>query len=436
MTRYAFLIGCEEYSNFANIAFCEGDVVLIQETLVDYCDYEYKNMERVFQYKGCDDTPDIIYNKLQKMIDSTEKGDSILFYFAGHGVKEDEKGYLLLADSKASDFQGTALDLAKINEILRKSNTDSFMILDACHSGVLARNAFTSSVSDIISDTGCITLASCSANEESHPYQEMEQGVFTYYLCEEIKRTSLGEPVFIEKLKMEVCNSVMKWAKKNYKIQTPTLNGQIVGNKAFACRNHNEYSVVEDPVLLGKKRIIDNMSNFLKNFASAIDSEMEKIGRDESNIVEENEPQLLYTSVIRKWLEENSELQIENILPENKDWRVFGHYYIYTSYNKKGEKWIIMLNILKKYNYSNVFHAVNNLKEISNYYSKFGKTYRYYQLILISENKERELNKMIEQHKKLKRIYNNQAIKNTVVYLHDGKFNYISSNYHKIIEHQ
>ena len=36
MTRYAFLIGCEEYSNFANIAFCEGDVVLIQETLVDY----------------------------------------------------------------------------------------------------------------------------------------------------------------------------------------------------------------------------------------------------------------------------------------------------------------------------------------------------------------------------------------------------------------
>ena len=57
-------------------------------------------------------------------------------------------------------------------------------------------------------------------------------------------------------------------------------------------------------------------------------------------------------------------------------------------------------------------------------------------MILISENKERELNKMIEQHKKLKRIYNNQAIKNTVVYLHDGKFNYISSNYHKIIEHQ
>ena len=243
MTRYAFLIGCEEYNNFANIAFCEADVELIQETLLDYCDYEYKNMQRIFQYKGCDDSPNIIYSKLQEMIDNTEKGDSILFYFAGHGAKEDEKGYLLLADSKANDFQKTALDLAKINELLRKSNIDCFMILDACHSGIFTRNAFISSVSDIISDTGCVTLASCSANEESYSYQEMEQGVFTYYLCEEIKKISFGEPIFIENLKMKVCKSVIEWGKKNCKIQTPTLNGQIVGNKAFAYRNYNNYTI-------------------------------------------------------------------------------------------------------------------------------------------------------------------------------------------------
>lgn len=246
MTRYAFLIGCEEYSNFSNIAFCEADVGLIEETLLDYCDYEYKNIKRIFQYKDCDDGPNIIYSKLQKMIDNTEKGDSILFYFAGHGVKEDEKGYLLLADSKASDLQKTALDLAKINELLRKSNIDCFMILDACHSGIFSRNAFISSIIDIVSDTGCITLASCSANEESYSYQEMQQGVFTYYLCEEIKKISFGEPIFIENLKIKVCKSVIEWGKKNSKIQTPTLNGQIVGNKAFAYRNYNNYTIIEN----------------------------------------------------------------------------------------------------------------------------------------------------------------------------------------------
>ena len=246
MTRYAFLIGCEEYSNFSNIAFCEADVGLIEETLLDYCDYEYKNIKRIFQYKDCDDGPNIIYSKLQKMIDNTEKGDSILFYFAGHGVKEDEKGYLLLEDSKASDLQKTALDLAKINELLRKSNIDCFMILDACHSGIFSRNAFISSIIDIVSDTGCITLASCSANEESYSYQEMQQGVFTYYLCEEIKKISFGEPIFIENLKIKVCKSVIEWGKKNSKIQTPTLNGQIVGNKAFAYRNYNNYTIIEN----------------------------------------------------------------------------------------------------------------------------------------------------------------------------------------------
>ena len=246
MTRYAFLIGCEEYSNFSNIAFCEADVGLIEETLLDYCDYEYKNIKRIFQYKDCDDGPNIIYSKLQKMIDNTEKGDSILFYFAGHGVKEDEKGYLLLADSKASDLQKTALDLAKINELLRKSNIDCFMILNACHSGIFSRNAFISSIIDIVSDTGCITLASCSANEESYSYQEMQQGVFTYYLCEEIKKISFGEPIFIENLKIKVCKSVIEWGKKNSKIQTPTLNGQIVGNKALAYRNYNNYTIIEN----------------------------------------------------------------------------------------------------------------------------------------------------------------------------------------------
>ena len=53
MTRYALIISCEEYSNFKEIAFCNADAGLIQETLVDYCDYEYKTIELSIQYKGC-----------------------------------------------------------------------------------------------------------------------------------------------------------------------------------------------------------------------------------------------------------------------------------------------------------------------------------------------------------------------------------------------
>ena len=241
MIRFAFLIGCENYTNFNTIAFCEADVGLIQETLVEYCDYEYKNIERSFQFKGCDDTPEIIYEKLQNLIDKAEDGDSILFYFSGHGVKEGEKGYLLLSDSEASDFPHTALDLAKINELLRNPKIDSFLILDSCHSGILARNAFDSSIVDVISDTGCVTLASCSENEESYPYMEKEQGVFTYFLCEEIKKATVETEILIEDLKVKVCKGVEEWTKNNFRCQTPTLLGKIVGNKALGFRTKKCY---------------------------------------------------------------------------------------------------------------------------------------------------------------------------------------------------
>lgn len=246
MTRYAFLIGCEEYKNFDRAYFCESDVGLVQETLVEYCDYELKNIERSYQYEGCDDTPTVIYKKLHTIVNRAQEGDSILFYFAGHGKKEEEKGYLLLADSKISDLQNTALDMAKINDLLNKSHLDSFMVLDACHSGILARNVLNSFVVDNICDTGCVTLASCSENEESNPYIEKEQGVFTYYFCDEIKKLPEGSPVFVEALKLGVCKSVSEWAQNNYKHQTPTLNGQIVGNKTIAFRNEKIYLPVKD----------------------------------------------------------------------------------------------------------------------------------------------------------------------------------------------
>ena len=404
MTRYAFLIGCDEYSNFSNIDFCQADMLLIQETLVQYCDYEYKNIKTNFQYRGCGDSPEVIYGILQNIIDNAEEGDSILFYFAGHGAKEGEKGYLLLADSKVSDFQNTALDLAKINELLRNPRIDGFLVLDACHSGILARNAFDFLTFDKILDTGCVTLAACSENEESHPYQEKEQGVFTYYFCEEIKKTVVDSPVYIENLKLEVCNSVTEWAKSNYKRQTPTLIGQIVGNKAIAVRNQKNYeSNVEYKYTTTKIQ---------EKISSTLDNE-----------------ELLYRMVLNKWLNSNCDMRISCTISRNSEWKIFGKYYIFLAYDKGDTPWLIMLNILNKYNYSNVLHAFKNLLEIKNYYSRFGKKYEYHQIIVISKSRAKELETMINSHTKIKKMYNDGKIKNTILYLEGGEFNYISCNY-------
>lgn len=88
-----------------------------------------------------------------------------------------------------------------------------YIILDVCHVGILARSAVYSLVPDIISDTARITLAAYLENEESNVYEEMGQEVFAYFLCEEIQRTPIQTPVYIEELKIYVCSRVLEWGR-------------------------------------------------------------------------------------------------------------------------------------------------------------------------------------------------------------------------------
>ena len=38
----------------------------------------------------------MIYKDLQEIVSIAEHNDTILFYFAGHGMKKDQRGYLLV----------------------------------------------------------------------------------------------------------------------------------------------------------------------------------------------------------------------------------------------------------------------------------------------------------------------------------------------------
>lgn len=438
MNRYAILIGCEEYTNFSDICYCHADVELIRSTLIEYCDYNDKNTEIVVQYKGCDDTPEVIYRKLGEIIDKAEQEDTVLFYFAGHGVKDGDNGYLLLSDSTARDYGTTALDLSTINKMLRNQKVNGVIILDACHSGINARNAFTPLVIDKMNDTGCITLASCSENQESNPYPEQEQGVFTYYLCEEIKNTEKGTPIYIEQLKFSVCNRVEKWAEENYKAQTPTLNGQSVGNVPIAIRNQKQYNNNFNEFQRQNQRksykeiIVDNISKSLEMFAASTELLLDNsvsVTYDASNQIHTEDRSSLFYPIMRSWLLNEMNMLEVNIMEPDSEWRVFGEIFVYMAKDINGKQWIIMLNVLKKMNYSNVLHAINNLREVRQYYEKFGREYQYYQVVLISKEREKELMKTINTHTKIKRMYGDNAIKNSVVYLHGGKFVRIIDNY-------
>lgn len=241
MKRYGLLLSCEEYKQYDDIYYCHSDALLMQETLTNYCDYDYSNLELNMAYIDDDNTPEQIYGKLSQLINNASSDDTVMFYFAGHGMKIGTEGFLILPNTKRNNVSNTALELKKLNEIMLNKTCNCFIILDACHSGILPRGDIGNLFIETLSDKSCVTLASCSENECSYPDTNLEQGVFTYYLAEAIKNSPPDQPILLDKLKIQICENLKIWCSQNYKKQTPTLIGTIVGNPSIANRNSNSY---------------------------------------------------------------------------------------------------------------------------------------------------------------------------------------------------
>lgn len=121
MRRYAVFISCEEYKEFDDIDFCHSDSVLMENTLVDYCDYDRKDIQLLLIYiDAFENDVSYLYKTISEIINKMEKEDTFLFYFAGHGMLYREDEYLILPDTVQNDIEGTALSLKYLNSILKR----------------------------------------------------------------------------------------------------------------------------------------------------------------------------------------------------------------------------------------------------------------------------------------------------------------------------
>lgn len=387
--RYAILLACEEYDHFPTVFYAYADAEEMISTLTGFCDYALENIHYIQLYPGCGESVSSIFQSFKSMFSKITKEDTLLFYYAGHGYKSGDKGYLLLPESTFDDFPGTAIDIKALNDAFRETECNCFLILDACHSGIQARSAIQleSLLETIPKDTGCVTLASCSANELSYPDPSLEHGVFTYFLCEEIKKTKKRQQCFPEILKLSVCRAVKAWATKNGTVQTPTLLGQVIGNISIATRSDTEY---------------DNTEEILQDETLA-----------------------LFEDVTKAWLHTRYNITMLKPVRINKDWRVFGRLRILEAVPEGGgEPWLVLFSIAEKFNHANLLHSFSNLHEIRNYYARFGleSKYKYLQLIIL-KNKEacHMVERPLAKDTSVRRYWNNSNVNNIILYLNHGK---------------
>src|SRR5262245_14604420 len=142
----------------------------------------------------------VIRRSIAQFFKQGKKDDLLVFYFSGHGVK-DENGHLYLAvrDTELKLLAGTGIEAAFITAQMDRSYAKrQVLILDCCHSGAFAHGAkaaLTTSmgIGPAFEGTGyghvvlTATDATQYAWEGDQVIGESDKSVFTHYIVQGLK---------------------------------------------------------------------------------------------------------------------------------------------------------------------------------------------------------------------------------------------------------
>jgi uncharacterized caspase-like protein len=135
------------------------------------------------------------------------QGDMVIIFFAGHGATERDstspdgdglEKYLLAYDSDPADLFSTAMPMRDIAVIFNRIRSERLIfIADSCYSGASGGRTISvtgtrAKITDgflerISSGRGKVIITASAANEVSVEKDELQHGVFTYYLIEGLK---------------------------------------------------------------------------------------------------------------------------------------------------------------------------------------------------------------------------------------------------------
>jgi len=234
---FALIIANENYRRLPEVPFALNDGSIVSSYFINTLGIPEKNI-LIARNASLND---IKYNikRLQDICEAYNGDASVIVYYAGHGVPDEEThdAFLLPVDGYADDTS-TGLSLAElVNTLSNLSTKQSTLFLDACFSGTGREGAILSATRGVVlkpKDTvikGNLVIFSASQGiETAHPYTEQGHGMFTYYLLKKLKETkgntTLGE------LADYIINQVKRTSAVEGNMQTPNVRTSLANWKS------------------------------------------------------------------------------------------------------------------------------------------------------------------------------------------------------------
>ncbi|QHG17610.1 ABC transporter substrate-binding protein [Nostoc sp. ATCC 53789] len=196
MAKLALLIGVSEYgADITSLLAAIKDVEAMQRVLLNPEMGGFAETD-VTALKNPDrqEVEDAIY----RLFANRQKEDLLLFYFSGHGIK-DENGKLYLSNCNTRKENGrlvkpSALAASVLNENMNESKSErQVVILDCCFSGAIARDMIprddsTVNLQEELGGKGRAILTSSTSTQFAFEQEGLELSVYTRYLVEGIEK--------------------------------------------------------------------------------------------------------------------------------------------------------------------------------------------------------------------------------------------------------
>ena len=193
--KWLFVIGAENYSNTDSIVYSRRSAQRFAEVASKVLGIKRKRRRVLLENA----TGGAIQDQLKAMLGKVSKGDSIYFYYSGHGIPIRNKAtkentpYMLAIDHDPSLIEEKEFyNLNNIYKILDESKASKvFVMLDSCFSGstdgksVLPGVAATTTVPDmpLLGREGKMVVITAGTDTEySNALPEKQHRLFSYYL--------------------------------------------------------------------------------------------------------------------------------------------------------------------------------------------------------------------------------------------------------------
>ncbi|MEL7605777.1 MAG: caspase family protein [Sedimentibacter saalensis] len=240
VVRYAVIVGINNYSGscISNLNFCANDAEAFYDALIQYSKYDAENIQLFSDGKHPKANPitytDIL-SAIKGMCNKATDQDSILFYFAGHGTRDENDSYLLTKEFRSNVISDSSISMKKVNDYFTSSLAKfKLRFFDACHSGRFGVRGLSNPgvATDLaVEAEGWATLASCKEEQYAHELSDIGHGVFSYFLVKGLSgEASINDiNVSLDNLKVYVMDQTINFTRKLGIEQTPVFSGEQAG---------------------------------------------------------------------------------------------------------------------------------------------------------------------------------------------------------------